>query len=66
MVFHEKVSSRTFLSILADLNNVIVWMVSAGPLTSKSSNPFTKIVGIVPSAPITIGITVTFMLQSLF
>ena len=28
--------SRTLLSILADLNNVVVWMVSTRPLISKS------------------------------
>ena len=44
---------RTLLSILADLNN---WMVSASPPI-----PVVLYLGIVPSAPITIGITVTFM-----
>ena len=29
--------SRTLLSILAVLNNVVVWMVSTRPPTSKSS-----------------------------
>ena len=52
--------SRTLLSILADLN-AVVWMVSASPLISKSSNLFTISLGIVPSAPITTGITVTFL-----
>ena len=32
--------SRNLLSILAVLNNVVVWMVSTRPLTSKSSSPF--------------------------
>ena len=31
--------SRTLLSILAVLNNDIVWMVSTRPATSKSPNP---------------------------
>ena len=31
--------SRTVLSILADVNNAVVWMVSTCPLISKSSNP---------------------------
>ena len=58
--------SRTLLSILADLNNVVVWMVSTLPLTSKSSSPWSNPLGIVPRALITIGITVTFMFHSLF
>ena len=32
--------SRTLLSILAVLNNAVVWMVSTLPLTSKFSSPF--------------------------
>ena len=32
--------SRTLLSNLAVLNNVVVWMVSTRQPTSKSSNPF--------------------------
>ena len=36
------------------------------PLISKSSSPFTNSLGIVPSAPTTIGITVTFMFHSFF
>ena len=34
--------SRTLLSILAVLNNVVVWMVSNRPPTSKSSSPFSN------------------------
>ena len=41
-------------------------MVSTCPLLFKSSNPFTNPLGIVPSAPTTIVITVTFMLHSFF
>ena len=54
--------SRTLLSIIAELNNAVIWMVSACPSISNSSRPLTKPLGIFPSAPITIGITVTFML----
>ena len=73
MVFHWCLSdskspqvSRTLLSILADHNNVVVWMVSTRPLISKSSSHLTNPLLIVPRAPITIGITVTFMLDSFF
>ena len=71
MVFHWSVSdckspqvSRTLLSILAVLNNVVVWMVSTRPPTSKSSSPFNNPFVTVPKAPITIGIIVTFMFHS--
>ena len=71
MFFHWSLSeskssqvSRIFLSILADLNNIIVWMVSTRTPTSKSSSPFNNPLVTVPKAPITIGIIVTFMLYS--
>ena len=56
--------SRTLLSILANLNNAAVWMVSTRFLISKSSSPFTNPLGIVSTAPTTICITVTFMFHS--
>ena len=58
--------SRTLLSILVVLNNVVVWMVSTRPPTSKSSNPFSNPLVTVPNAPIAIGIIVTCMLHSFF
>ena len=58
--------SRTLLSILADHNKAVVWIVSTCAFISKSSSPFTKILGIVPSAPTTIGTTVTVMVHSFF
>ena len=58
--------SRTLLSILAVLNNVVVWMVSTRPPTSKSSSPFSNPLVTVPNAPITIGIIVTCMFHSFF
>ena len=58
--------SRTLLSILAELNNAVVYMVSNCALIYKYFIPFTNPLGIVPSAPITIGITVTFMFQFCF
>ena len=51
--------SRTLLSILAVLNNAVVWMVSTRPPTSKSSRPFYNPLVTVPKAPITIGTITT-------
>ena len=66
MVFHWSLCesnspqvSRTLLSILADLNIAVVWMVSSRPLFSKS-NPLVAVL----SAQITIGITITFQFSS--
>ena len=58
--------SRTLLSILAVLNNVVVWMVSTRPPTSKSSSLFSNPLVTVPKAPITISIIVTCMFHSFF
>ena len=58
--------SRTLLSILDVLNNVVVWMVFTRPPTSKSSSPFSNPLVTVPNAPITIGIIVTCMFHSFF
>ena len=73
MVFHLSPSdtkfsqvSRTLLSILGDLNNAVVWMVSSRHQISKSSSPFINTLVTVTRAPITIGITVFFMLHSFF
>ena len=57
---------RTLLSILAVLNNAVVWMVSTRPPTSKSSSPFSNPLVTVPNAPFTIGIIVTCMFHSFF
>ena len=51
--------SRTLLSILVNLSNAIVWILSTRPLIAKSSCPFTNPLVTVPRAPNTIGITVT-------
>ena len=53
--------SRTFLGILVNLNNVVVWIVFIGPPISKSSCSFINPLVTVPGVPITNGITVTFM-----
>ena len=71
MVFHWSLSdskspqvSRTLLSILAVLNNVVVCMVSTRPPISKFSSPFSNPLVTVPNAPITIGIIATCMFHS--
>ena len=73
MVFHWSLSdskslqvTRSLLSILAVLNNAVVWMVSTRLLTSKSSSPFSNPLVTVPNAPIIIGIIVTWMFHSFF
>ena len=73
MVFHWSLSdskspqvSGTLLSILAVLNNAVVWMVSTRPPTSKSSSSFSNPLVAVPNVPITIGIIVTCMFHSFF
>ena len=58
--------SRTLLSILAVLNNAVVWMVSTPPPTSKSSRLFNNPLVTVPKAPIPICIIVTVMFHNSF
>ena len=58
--------SRTLLSILAVLNNTVVWMVSTRLPTSKSSSPFSNHLVTVPKAPIKIGTIITFMFNRFF
>ena len=58
--------SRTLLSILFVLYNVVVWMVSTRPPTSKSSNPYSNPFVTVSKASITISIIVTCMFHSFF
>ena len=57
--------SRTLLSILADLNHAVAWIVSTCPLIFNYciSIPFTNPLVTVPNAPFSIGITVTFVLH---
>ena len=71
MVFHWSLSdskspqvSRTLLSILVILNNVVVRMVSTRLLISKSSSLFNNTLVTVPKALITIAIIITFMFHS--
>ena len=58
--------SSTLLSILADLDNAVIWMVSTCPLIFKSCNHFNKPFGIIQSALTTISITVSFMFHNFF
>ena len=58
--------SRTLRSILADLNNAVVWMVSTRPMISKSSSLCIRHLVTVPRTPITIDVTVIFMFHLLF
>ena len=73
MVFHCSLSdskspqvSRTLLSILAVLNNAVIWMVSTHPPTTKASSPFSNPLATVPNAAITIDIIVTCMFHRFF
>ena len=50
--------SWILLSILANLNNDVDWMVSIRPPISNSSSPIPKYLGTVPRAPITISIII--------
>ena len=59
-------SPGLFLVILAVLNNVVVWMVSTPPPTSKSSSPFSNPLVTVPNALITIGVIFICMFHSFF
>ena len=58
-----QVSSRwsTLLSLLSNINNAVVCMLSPCPFISKSSCPSTNAFVLLPSTLITISITVTFM-----
>ena len=58
--------SWTPLGILADLNNALILTITILPLISNSGSLFSKPLGTVFSAPIIIGITVTFMFDSFF
>ena len=54
--------SRALLSIMANLNNVVVWMVSYFQVLQSLYQSLMT----VPITPVTIGIIVTFMFHSIF
>ena len=64
--FEWQLVSMTLLSSLVDVKNVVVWLISARLPISNFSSPFTKPLRIVPSASITIVITIIFTLHSFF
>ena len=57
---------KTFLCNLADFNNAVVFIVLVLPLITNSSGLFSEHLETVPSAPTTIGITVTLMIHNFF
>ena len=57
--------SRTLLSILADFDNALVWMVSTHVLVSNFSSTFTNPLMTVPSEPIIIIIIIIIIIYSL-
>ena len=58
--------SWTLLSIVADVNNAVVWMDSILPLISSSSSFSSMPFGTVPCPPTMTDITVTFLLLGFF
>ena len=56
--------TRTLLRILANHNYTVIWMVFIHLPIFNSSRSLSKPLGTIPSAPITIGITITFMFYS--
>ena len=58
--------SWTLLSILTDLKNDVVWIVSTRPLISKSSSSCINPLVTIPTAPIITGITDTFIFHDFF
>ena len=55
---------QKLLSIQADLNSTVVWMILIVPLIYNSFRLFSKPLGTIPSAPTTMGITVILMFHS--
>ena len=55
--------SRTLLSVLANPNNTVIWMISINPLISNPFSPPSKFLGTVLSPPVTCYITIILMLH---
>ena len=73
MIFHWSLSdskspqvSCTLLSIMADLSNAVVWVVSSRPFISKFYSFFIKHLITEPRVLITTGVTITLMFHSFF
>ena len=73
MIFNRSLSKskspkvfRFLFSILADLNNAIVWMVSPHPLISKSTCPCTNPLVTLLNTLVRVVNTITFLFHSLF
>ena len=71
VVFHWSLNDRksfwvssSLLSVLATINNAVVCRVWILPLIFNSPSLSSKAFGTIPSTPITMGITVTFMFHS--
>ena len=73
MVFHWNLSdckstqiSNFIQSVLTDFSGAVVGMVSICPLIFSSLSLFSRIFRIIPRAPITIGIMVSFIFHTFF
>ena len=62
--YHWQQVSRTRLSIVANLENTVVWMDSNRPPIFNSSSLLSKPLCTVQSVPITVGITIFHMFHS--
>ena len=58
--------SGTLLNNLVDFNSTVVRLVSLIPQISRFRNLFSRLLGIIRRAPITFGITVTFISSDFF
>ena len=56
----------TLLTIRANLNNSVFWMITTRPLFSNSSSPSTNLLVTVPRGTVTIVIIVTFIFHTFF
>ena len=59
-------NSKTLLSIIADLNNSVIFTVSILSLIINSARLFSRQFRITPKTSTVIGVTVTFMIHCLF